>query len=284
MEESMRRSIRTILGLAMASVLFVGVIGATRDYSATIKMFFLGSVQSGALASASGGSLAAEPITIRFGLNMSKGLYDWIILTMRGEAPRLKGAIVTCSSSLIPSSTQTFVDAVITEANFPALDTASGDQVLLTVRFQPESDVTAQGSTLKPTAISTVAQKAWLASNFRVSIEGLPSAKVSRVESFSLKHSGGAVTYSNVVVLVPAADAAPWIDWRQQFVKAGTNTLTLEKKGQISWLAPDLKTALGSVTLSGLGITKLEEVAGADGVTRYRATMSCRSMALSVVP
>jgi len=288
----MKGPIRPLFLSVVVSLAITALSGAatpTRSGGTTVaKLLVLGDSSAGYLRSSTGGALSAEPITVEVGLGMSRAFYGWVASSWR---PRLvsrfalrgqNGAIVSLDFDGKPVSTQVFQGAWITQTIIPAMDASLREAVTMAVSFQPSSEVVkAGGIDFLPGAGSKAA--IWLRSNFRVSIDGLPTSRISKVGRLVVaKTAEGGVAFSDVVVQLAARDALPWIDWRQRFLQAGPDTAGLERTGSMAFL-DERMTEVGGVGWSGLGIVKLEEVQDASGqVAFYRATMSCRAMTLSL--
>lgn len=127
------------------------------------------------------------------------------------------GADWTIRSS---SRSRTFSDTAVTGITFPAMDQGA-------VRSGPlKIEVSASEATPPVLASSTVSrkQKAWLVSNFRVNIPGMPS-RVMHIEPVRVSTEVGDLDgdgfdefyarIGEVAFDVPATDAAPYLEWFQ---------------------------------------------------------------------
>jgi hypothetical protein len=139
-------------------------------------------------------------------------------------------------------------------------------------------------------------QKLWLTSNFRLDIDGIDAAKVSRIAPFVVRRpieivsSGGTTTLQAGMVDFPAlrvtlsmSSADSWFDWYEDFVLNGNNGPAEERSGSISLLAPSLDE-LARVDLAGVGIFRLttdrDDDAPPDQVPRLTAHLYSEQMTL----
>ena len=208
-----------------------------------------------------------EDITINCGTGMSKAFYDWVSSSFGSKDVRMSGAIDATDFNFKIRSEMTFSNAMITEVGFPALDAASKDAAKMTVKFAPEfTRVSAKTGTLKaPTNLKTAK---WLASNFKLSLDGVDTSRVTHIDAFALtfdvitNSDGNAVgrnlNVPNMKVRIPAASAGDFIKWHQDFVIDGNNGQEQEKTGSISYLAPDLTTEIFRLDIGNVGIFALD--------------------------
>ena len=242
------------------------------------------------------GPVRYEDISVQVGSSMPSALFDWIAASWGATPKPRNGAIVRSDSTFSIRAERVFTGALIAETAFPALDAASSETGRLTIRMTPASTLpdTSPGGTLQPSFGKGVA-KLWLASHFRLQVDGLDCTKVSRIEPFAVRRPietvqgrggglrAGTVEFPNLRVTVAASSAASWFDWHRDFVVDGNNGDTFERAGRISLLSPNL-TELARVELSGLGIFGLSTdppTGGpADSIARVRADLYCERMAL----
>jgi phage tail-like protein len=227
-----------------------------------------------------------EDITMRAGTGMSKSFYNWVKDTLDGNGPRQSGelSIGTANSR---SSLQ-FENALCAEVGFPALDAASKDAAKMTIKISPE--YTRYSRTKGLPARLPLRQKTWLPSNFRLSIDGLDTARVGKIEAIVIKQSiapgakGGleptGVEFPNLVVGLPEANSDTWESWLEDFVIKGNNGPQGERNGKLVYLAAD-GTSLFSLDLVSLGIFRLapaEVDAGQTAVRQMTAELYCDQM------
>jgi hypothetical protein len=248
-------------------------------------------------------------ITVNCGTGMSKNFYDWIKASFDKQFSRKSGAVITADYNYKEKSRLDWTGALITEVGFPALDAASKDAAKMTIKFSPETtrmQTFPAGGGAYPAGYKSgqAVQKKWLPANFRLQIAGLEQActRVNKIEAITVRVSSAAnqplgvskvsgvparLQASNLVVTFPVADAKSFYDWHESFVIKGNSGPGNEKSGTLSYLTPDLKEALFTLTFRGLGIFKLtpEKVeAGGENIRRVKAEMYCKEMAFTHTP
>jgi hypothetical protein len=245
-------------------------------------------------------TLKFEPFTVNVGISMGKGLYEWIKASLDKAHIRKNGYIVSADYDYKAQQYRHFRDALITEVTFPALDAASKDSAFITVKFQAEEINYAKGDDAVLKGNLNAKQKKWLPSNFRVSLGDLPCAKVTKVDSFTIKQgtvedpvgefrvnqwAPTNMEYPNLKLTISSADIEPWMKWFDDFVIKGNNGQEKELQGQIEFLDPSRTKTLGSVQLMNCGIFKLtNEKLEADksAVSRFVVELYCEKMAISI--
>jgi hypothetical protein len=113
--------------------------------------------------------------------------------------------------------------------------------------------------------------------------QALPEDAVGEVRRFAPRAT--ALEFPNLRITLAESSSQTWTAWFDDFVVRGMSGDADEKKGKLTFLAPDLKSALGEVTLFNLGIFRLEPEAqpvAAQTVARIRAELYCERMELKV--
>jgi len=236
------------------------------------------------------GGVKYDDIHLRTGLDLAHDFYEWIAAWWKADYSRKDGSIVTADANLNAVTELEFFHALITEVTFPALDAASKDALIIDVKFAPELARKKKGS--GKLAAPPKAQKQSLVSSFRLELDGLPTTKVSRIESLTVKQQvatddigdardtltePGSLDFPNLSVTLAAAGADPWLQWADDFIVQGRNDAGNEKSGAIVLLSPDLKTELARVSLFGVGIFRLRRVQA-----KLVADLYCERMELQV--
>jgi phage tail-like protein len=249
------------------------------------------------------GNVKYEDITLTCGTGMSKGFYEWLKATLDRQYQRKNGAIVSCDYNYKELSRREFHNALITEIGFPALDAASKDAAKMTIKFRPEftRTQTTTGGAAKA-ALPANVQKKWLPSNFRLQIPGLDCTKVNKVEAITVKQKvvenpiGQVRDYQkepanvespNLIITLPEANAAGFLNWQKDFVISGKSNKAAEKTGQLTYLTEDLRETLFTLNFHGLGIFKLTHdkvEAHNEQMARVKAEMYCESIQFSYGP
>ncbi|MBI2766347.1 MAG: phage tail protein [Chloroflexi bacterium] len=243
------------------------------------------------------GGVKYEDFAIQVGPGMSPGFWQWLVDMAGGNAQRKSGEIQAADFNYRTVSTRQFRNALLKEVGFPALDAASKDAAYMAIDFAAEDIVVKPGD-------GTIAgrakkQKAFLASNFRLTIDGLEEAckKVNKIDAFVIKQQiislsegtdrlrllePGKLEIPNLAITLPESAAKPLQDWFDDFVIKGNNRDEQEKRGLLEFLGADLKTVLFSLEFFNLGIFRLDPDHDGDGlVARLKAEMYCEQVRFS---
>jgi hypothetical protein len=229
-----------------------------------------------------------EPIAIAASSRRARPLFDWITTAWQGTLAQKNGAVIRVDVNGRPQAKREFVRAILVETTVPMLDGASNTPADFTVRLAPERtrDVTPP-PTLPPTSPSTPGKDApFLSANFRLNIVGLDCTRVSKIDSFTVKHNltpaTGVPEFPNLRIELSAISAGTWRTWFQSFVIDGHSGATDEKSGSLSFLNANLTTVLATINFHNLGIFRLEN-APADP-SRVVAELYCERMELAIPP
>jgi len=241
-----------------------------------------------------------EDISIACGTGMSSKFYDWVKASFDHNYVRKNGAVITADFNYKEFTRLNFFNALITEIGFPALDAASKDAAKMTVKFSPEYTrlVAKKGSSIAGGTFKNdqAIQKKWLPANFKLVIDKLDCTRVNKIEAITVKQkvvdnpTGELRDYErepahleipNLVVTLAESHAKEFYDWHEDFVIKGNNGDNMERGGSLTYLTPDLKTELFTITFEHLGIFKLtpEKVeAGSENIRRVKAELYCEDM------
>ena len=234
------------------------------------------------------GEISYQPIDLQCSVDLDTELLDWLVESLTPGKPAYRdGAIQAADFNGNVVSERNFFNALVSEVGFPAMDGASRDAGLMEVRILPESTaVAAGGGTFPPTP----RPKVWLASNFRFSLGGLPTSRVSRIESFSISieavGGGPAGTTAHVPdlrVTFSAIDAGPWQAFFDDFVLNGNNGPASELTGKIELLTPDISEVILAVELGHVGIFGLAPATSEESlISRFVADLYAEEISLTV--
>jgi hypothetical protein len=237
-----------------------------------------------------------QDVTVQCTLPASKPLSDWINATLAMNQMRKSGAIITANFERKEQSRLQFNNALITEIGFPASDGSSKEAAFLTVKLAPEHTTPLAGTGAVIGLPATKTQKAFIPSNFRLTINGIDCSKVNKIESFTIKQSTqtdpagtrrdfakvpGKLEFPNLVVNVPEAFAGSFYAWFQDMVINGNAGENNERIGTLEWLDPTLKNTVLTVTFHHLGIFGFTPETGGDGIRRVKVEMYCEQITLA---
>lgn len=226
-------------------------------------------------------------------------LRDWISQAWAGSQKPRNGAVIAADFNYKSSAERQFMNALITETTIPTLDGASKDAGYLTLRLRPAAVVSRKGTGADVRGTAGPKQKTWLRSNFRFELGDLPTQRVARIDSFTVRslaigaptgefrtvQSLGAVQFPNLRLSISQADLQPWTDWAESFIVQGQNGDNAEKSGAVVFLAPNMKDELGRITLSNCGILSLTQPAAeAEKISRFEVELYCEKMAMEYKP
>ncbi len=256
---------------------------------------YLQSFQGAATAPSVAGDFAMQ-----LGLSMTPAIYDWIESSWNKEYLRKSGAIIMEDFNFHERARREFQAALISEIQMPALDAASKDPAYMTIKVQPAAMHEVRPEPNKKIEPPATAQKTWSPANFKLEIAGLPTAKVSKVESIVFKQKTtqqtadnsrdyfkepGKIDHPNLTFTLSQTDAQPWLDYFESFRLAGGCTPQLEKSGSLIYLANDGTAELFRLDLSKICPRKLTQLpAGADGQRRIKIEMYCEDIRFSYSP
>jgi phage tail-like protein len=277
-----------------------------RSYAAGRFFLTLEGVECGFLQSAEGGDAVGEVVTepggaggfadkrigavhyedlaLQVGMSMTSDLYDWINASWQLAPQPKDGTVAAADVNGSVQHERRFQGALVSEVGFPALDGASKEAAFLTVKLRPEQVADAKaGGRLQTRAAAK--QKQWLASNFRLDIDGLDCKRVATIDAFTVTQATpDTVEVPNLTIALSAASADSWQDWHDDFLVNGNNGPDRERSGSITFLGPDLKTELARVELAGLGLVALRRPAptAAEQVAKVVAELYCERMSFVV--
>jgi hypothetical protein len=233
---------------------------------------------------------------VKMGIGLGKGMYEWIRLAFLKKFEHRSGAFTAADFDFKATSTITFHDALVTSITVPALSGDAKDACYFDITFDAEriEHAPAGGEDLK-SKIATK-QKAWLAANFKLEIDGMDTKTCAKIESFTWKCSvtrdyqgstqwaqitPAAVTVPNIVFEIGYREHKGWADWAKSWFVDGLRKDEHEKNGRIVFLGPDQKEELGEIKLTHCGLVKIEDgeaKANAEAIKRFKVTMYVEEM------
>jgi hypothetical protein len=314
---AIRDAKRWLAAAAMIAATSAGAIGVS--HAADPKpsghhALDLDGTNAGWLQSAEGGGVDAEatkekrraaPITIACGTGMSKGFYEWIKASFAKPHVTRDGAITTTDASSKPTSRLQFQNAFLSEVTFSALDAASKDAARMSIKITPETThvTTSFGGSKEQLAARPAAPSKWLASSFRVRVDGFDDSfkHAVHVDAITVKqknteHVVGDMRAAlkeprgleapTLVVTLAEKDAEPVRRWMQATLNHGSSVKPPTKHGSIEYLSADGKP-LFKLEFHGLGIFKLAPdnvEAGGETIKRVKVEMYADSATFDYAP
>lgn len=316
----MRSRLRVLLVCAVSmfawsSVEMLAAPPAQRSYSAGNFILELDGVQMGVINAVEGGlpfsDVIKEPpgeevffkkhigqpgvrdIRFEIGPGMNKMVYSLISDTLQGKASPVSGAVLNVDFRGTIVSRLEFYGALITEMTIPAADANSKDPVRILIGLTPvqTSLNRSPGGSAK---VGLARTKNALAGSFKLSIDGLITTRVSKVEALTIKFpfrtSGDAeclhcegipapdpIDFPNVIMTLSQTQAESVEQWFQSFVMNGENDDAKEKAGTLQFMTPDMQTPLFTIKFNHLGIFELTPIVEGS-IARLVASMYCESM------
>lgn len=242
-----------------------------------------------------------EPFVIEAMLPLAPSFHYWIKSCIEPQSmfTRKSGAIVEYDVNGNARRRHSFVNATITEIEFPFCDTSNRQPATSKVTFVPEM-ISVNTSEKGSTPSSYINAETTIHSMFRLRIMGLESATVGirRIEPISVSistdpslgsalhgksESPARIAVSNLVFSVADSHMAPLNAWHDEFVIRGKNTEVGERVGLLEYLTPRRGTPLFAVNLFNLGIFRIspEPAPVAIAAAAFsRVEMYCESISL----
>ena len=208
---------------------------------------------------------------------------------------RIGGSFITTGINSKAEYEDVFLDAILTETIIPQCDRASKESAFLGLRLKPTSikNIPGDGKIIDPKNKSKA--KPMMQSNFRFELGKLPCARVTSIESFSVKSGVSnkslvngrpinrvtSINIPNLFLTISTADLKPWMEWHKQFLIDGKNNQSDELTGKLVFLSPNLKDELLTISLQGVGIFSLQRIMeNGEKISRFRVGLYCERMEL----
>ncbi len=240
------------------------------------------------------GAVSYTPMVIQAPVTESQGLIERAFST---DGKSFSGEVSSLDHNYKVVVKRSFQDAIVTEFSLSQLDATDGKTpAMVMVKLQPVFTKRQQGGGESLPGTIGTKQKASLSSNFRLSLGGLPTARVSKIEPITIKRSlavsssgearrreveEGRMVHGDLVIEVSALDAAAYQEYLESFVVKGNNGDDKELSGRVELLDPTLQKVLFAMEAKGVGIYHIEELAAAEDKV---ATIRCRFYVEQWVP
>jgi len=255
--------------------------------------------QAGAFSKKHIAGIKYEDIQFDLGAGASKEFFTWLSASMNGTRPAKSGALLESDVDGTLRNKLAFSNATIADVTFPALDATSGkNAAFLTVTLSPEKTTRSAAGGKADSKIGAKT-KAWIQSNFRVTIPGLEDAtrSISKVDALSVRfktvsnavgvtreyqRTPVSADISNLIITVPESRAASLYKWQEEFLGQGKSGDANEKTATIELLDASLKGVLFTVSLKGVGVVSVASApveAGQESVRNVQAELYVESAA-----
>jgi hypothetical protein len=239
------------------------------------------------------GEMHIGDLTISFSPALMPHLPDWVDEIMHGKRRALDLQIIRTDPLGKVQERINMIGCILTELHFPECSANASMAYLVSAVIKPETITSVSSGEANVLPVSNK-PKRWLAANFSVSVDGLPSRFVRRVSGFSLKRQFASklvgemrvpATYvgmghcSPLSLLLGGTDYPVWRDFALQQIARGTSdtafTAVLELRDAT------LTNSLGAFhfTLAGLTSFKFEPVV--DGTEAGGKLSAIASLAVS---
>lgn len=233
-----------------------------------------------------------DPVSLRIPLgSVSKNVFDWATSGLATGAPVSKqAALSACDYSFKEQSKRLFSNLRVSELAFPELDAGNKEAGLLRIVALADGVVEQKGSgATVPFNAGPGGMKAFLPSNFRVTMDGLDTARVSKVSAVNAKFINGKVEIANVVVTFAESSGESWRKWYGDMTNPkNASSDALEKAMVIEYLTANRAEVLLRVRLEGVGILGVEPAETVNGsqtdqISRLQAELYAESMKIEPV-
>jgi hypothetical protein len=227
-----------------------------------------------------------------------KPLAEWMKTTLASAAPvRKSGSFSSLDFNFKEVSKTTWTSGFISDITFPELDATSKDPARINVTITPSStSVNVAGSGKVESAASGLKSKQALSSNYRLTIPGVDTSKVSHIDPLSVRFKAvspglgerreyektvGDVDVSNLAFVLAEHSADSVYKWHQDFVVKGNNSDAQEKTATLELLGPDMKSVLWKITMKGVGILKVSaDPTSSESLRKVRAEAYVESIVI----
>ena len=194
-------------------------------------------------------------LQVKLGLEIGTPILNWINAALKGSPVTKNGTLIELDDLNRAKSYLDFTNGAISDFIVPGFDASSH----IANTFTLEASI--GKSTFRPgdnTPVQLPNQlKPFLASNFRLKIDGLPTARVRSIAPLSFRRTTPGIVPTDLAVTFPNVDVDPWRAWADDFIVKGHNGQDKEKQGAIEVMAPNLADVLATLTIKQIGIFEL---------------------------
>jgi hypothetical protein len=195
-----------------------------------------------------------EDLKFKTGIGMSKSLYEWMRAALKQGVLYKNGAVMSANFDGVVQRRMDCMNMLITEIACPDFDGSNKQSAYFTVTAAVEQSRWMKGDGSKLQANISAKQKAWHNANFRFSMAGLPTARVSTIKGlkWTCKFERDAVgeireytihpTHCEVTdfdLTISAADLEPWAQKAEDWFIRGNCLEDHEMEATIEALSPN---------------------------------------------
>lgn len=211
----------------------------------------------------------------RINVSSASALLDWAMTLARRKVADASGAVLVANQNFDAQRRIDWSAGLVTELALDPLDARDGKKPFaINVKWQPSAVKHSKGSGKVNGGVAKKA-KAWLCSNFRLTMGGLPfdGKRVVRVELPTVKSKGQAKIGARRRAVMPEVEFSPMrltvsglgVDdafaWVQKVQEHGGVLANDRFDLSIEMLDPALAKVLGTITLQGCTLQSWEEPA-----------------------
>jgi hypothetical protein len=194
-------------------------------------------------------------LQVKLGLEVGTPILNWVNAALRGNPITKNGTLIELDNQNRAKSYLDFTNGAIADFVVPGFDASSNTPNTFTL------EASIRKSTFRPGDNASVQLpnplKLFLASNFRLKIDGLPTARVRLIGPLSFRRTNPGIVPTDLVVTFSDADVDPWRAWADDFIVEGNNGQDKERQGAIEVMAPNLADVLATLTIKQIGIFEL---------------------------
>ncbi|MBX3158743.1 MAG: hypothetical protein KF773_22430 [Deltaproteobacteria bacterium] len=240
------------------------------------------------------------PAKATIGIGMGKEMYQIIKDAFDAKHKPFDGALHVADFNHKVQSSLNFTGGIMTEVTIPKMDGGSKDAAYFDVSWEAETVRWLKGDNSDIRGKIAPKQKAWLCSNFRFEMGGLPCSRVATIDSFTWKcgvtpdqigivreptKHAAKVTIPDITVEVSMADYDAWAQAAKKWFVDGAHEEKDEMTGAIVFLNPNMKDEIGRITLENCGFKSFSRgalEANKEGIARFKVAFYCESMKFEI--
>ena len=225
-------------------------------------------------------SVGYTPLQIKLGLETGTPILNWVNASLKGTPFKQSGTVIELDDQRRAKSYLDFTNGNLTNFVIPGFVSSGTSAVAFTLNTAISKSVIRNGDMVPVTLPAN--PKPFLASNFRLKIDGLPTTRVRSIDPLSFRlGAGGRFVPEDLVVTFQSVDVGKWREWVNDFIVNGNHGQDKEKQGAIEIMAPEFDQVYATLTLKQIGIL---ELAPTDDTTTqtHRARMYYEYAQLSI--